>query len=76
MTPKSFDPTTSREMVGDDRARVIEAKARADADAGRYEPPEASGSTYWARCQDEFATFVYIDQHRRRAARNARKALT
>jgi hypothetical protein len=32
MTPKSFDIDTCKEVVGDGRMRVIEAKARQDAD--------------------------------------------
>lgn len=74
MTPGSFDHATSREMVGDERSRTIEAKARADADAGHFEPPADSASTsYWGQAQDEFARRVYIQQHERRTARNLRK---
>lgn len=74
MTPGSFDPVTSREMVGDQRSRSIEAKARADADAGRFDPPAYSeNASYWGQAQDEFARRVYIQQHERRTARNLRK---
>ena len=34
ITPKSFDIDTAKEMLADARMRVIEANARADADAG------------------------------------------
>jgi hypothetical protein len=75
MTPRSFDPQTSREMVGDERARTIEAKARQDADSGIYSPPEPSGFvTYWGQAQDEFARAVYAAQWGKRKARNERKA--
>lgn len=74
MTPGSFDPTTCREMVGDERARVIEAQARADADANTYAPPTSGEKlSYWAECQLEFQRRVYINQHQRRLERNARK---
>lgn len=47
MTQRSFDPDTSREMVGDERAREIESKARVDADAGEgaYDPPNRYSPT-------------------------------
>ena len=61
-------------MVGDERARIIEAKARADADTGTYAPPEGDSKTYWGQAQDEFARRVYIDQHHKRTERIARKA--
>lgn len=75
MTPKSFDPATSREMVGDERVRTIEARARSDADADIFAPPKPQGTTYWGQCQDEFAHRVYIAQHHKRVARIIRKAI-
>lgn len=75
MKVKSFDPETSREMVGDTRARTIEEKARKDADNGVWSPPEPSGFvTYWGQAQDAFATSVYTSQWNKRKARNDRKA--
>jgi hypothetical protein len=75
MTPKSFDAETSREMTGDTRARSIEAKARADADAGRFDPPTVGEfKTYWGQCQETFALVVYESQHKKRLERIARKA--
>jgi len=73
MTPKSFDHATSRYMVGDDRARVIESKARADADLDKHDPPQSEAVSYWARTQESFATVVYLDQFRRRRDRIERK---
>jgi hypothetical protein len=77
MIPRSFDAVTAREAVGDERARVIEAKARADADKGRegYKPPvyDESGS-YWSACQGEFERAVYRAQFSKRLARNERRA--
>lgn len=76
MTPKSFDAETSREMVGDERARTIETKARADADAGVYDPPAAAEAlSFWGQYQEEFARVVYSAQYKKRIDRNARKAL-
>jgi hypothetical protein len=39
MTPQSFDIDTAKEIVGDTRMRVIEAKARQDADSGIMDKP-------------------------------------
>jgi hypothetical protein len=75
MTPGSFDAETSREMVGDERARKLEEKARTDADDKRYDPPLGIvGSTYWSNCMTEFARVTYITQWRKRTERNQRKA--
>lgn len=77
MIARSFDAATSREMVGDERARAIEEKARADADLGldAYEPPAPqSKGTYWGNRQDDFAHQTYTAQFTRRLERNARKA--
>jgi hypothetical protein len=79
MKPQSFDPATSREMVGDDRARVIERLAREHADIGEdaYAPPRgtAAPSSPWAAYQEEFEAVVYREQFGRRLARNARKGV-
>ena len=77
MKPGSFDPATAREVVGDTEARKIEAKARAAADAGRFDKPDERGApddsyqwlVYLAMC-----AVVYRTQHTKRTARNKRKA--
>lgn len=75
MTPKSFDPETARHMVGDERARNIEARARADADNGKPEVLEQLNPlTYWAQVQHAFERVVYDTQYQRRVQRNQRKA--
>ena len=74
MTPGSFDATTAREVVGDSHARVIEAKARADADAGAFDPPARADGTYMARWQAEMRRAVYLAQYSKRKARNERVA--
>jgi hypothetical protein len=75
MTPRSFDAETSREVTGDERSRGIEAKARADADLGVFDPPKVGEfKTYWGQCQESFALVVYESQYAKRIARNARKA--
>jgi hypothetical protein len=63
--PGSFERETSRGMVGHERAEQIEAKARADAQAGNYAPPpfEPEGASYWACRQAEFARCVYDFQY-------------
>lgn len=72
MTPGSFDPVTARAVVGDEEARAIEAKARADANAGAYSPPPVSGATYWAKVQAEMRVVVYREQFKKRTDRNQR----
>jgi len=79
MMPGSFDPVTSRQVIGDDLARVIEAKARSDADAENYDAIywEATGltATYWDAAMCEMMRVVYHAQYAKRVARNKRKAL-
>ncbi len=77
LNPKSFDPETSREVIGDERARAIEAKARADADKGVEAfapPPYTETRTYWGGCREEFARRVYLAQFTKRLQRNERKS--
>lgn len=74
MKPGSFDPTSAREVTGDDVARTIEAKARKDADAQTFDPPELDGVTYWDKVQQEMQTVIYREQYTKRLARNARKS--
>ena len=76
MTPRSFDVQTCREMLADQVARTIEAKARHDADYGEvaYSPPYADEpGTYWSVCQQVFAAIVYHEQFHKRLERNKRK---
>lgn len=74
MKPGSFDPATCRELVGDERARSIEAKARADADAGILQGP-SSGGSYWDEVKHWAEYTTYLTQHKKRTERNARKAV-
>lgn len=70
MKPGSFDPETSREMVGHDRALVIEKKAREDAESGTYDPPpKTQAKTYWDECQNSFELVVYYAQYVKRLAK-------
>ena len=73
--PLSFDHETAREMTGDGQARTLEAKARADADAGTFDYRSAGlGGTYWAQVQESMHLKVYLEQFNKRKARNERKA--
>ena len=74
ITPFSFDPRTSREVVGHEFALVIEAKARTDADADNFCPPEEGGASYWDRSKNHMRVVVYLEQYRKRLNRNLRKA--
>ena len=74
MTPGSFDAVTAREIVGDSSARVIEEKARKDADTKSYDPPPANTKTYWDSVQAAVKKIVYDEQYDKRVARNERKA--
>lgn len=75
VTPQSFDADTARTVVGDAHARQIEAKARKDADAGVFDPPDALLTvSYWGQVQDAMRLVVYREQFTKRTARNQRKA--
>ena len=73
MTPLSFDSTTAREIVGDVLARVIEAKARLDADSECFDAPLVYGATYWTTVQSAMRVVIYREQYTKRMARNERK---
>jgi hypothetical protein len=73
MKPLSFEVETAREVTGDAMAREIETKARADADAQTFAPPEVGGSTYWSQVRAEMQVVVYREQYTKRMARNERK---
>lgn len=71
MTPKSFDIDTCKEVVGDERMRVIEAKARQDADNGilqKFQPAE----TYWLDVKSIMEHVIYTTAHKKRMERVAR----
>ena len=71
MTPKSFDIDTAKEIIGDDRMRVIESKARQDADNGileKFQPAEA----YWDMVRSVMEYVIYTTAHKKRIERVAR----
>jgi hypothetical protein len=71
MTPNSFDIDTCKEVVGDGRMRVIEAKARQDADNGileKFQPAEA----YWDMVRSVMEYVIYTTAHKKRMERVAR----
>ena len=70
MTPKSFDIDTAKEIVGDARMRVIEAKARQDADNGIMDaPPAKVDGTYWEGVDSYMEYVVYTTAHHKRLER-------
>jgi hypothetical protein len=69
MTPQSFDIDTAKEIVGDARMRVIEAKARQDADNGVMDAPAITRGTYWDLVESIMETTVYITAHEKRMER-------
>ena len=82
MTPGSFDVSTAREMVGDDRARELEAKASAAADSGVsfFQSYFGAGIAlspdggYQHRMRASFEQIVFKTAHEKRAARIQRMA--
>ena len=74
MTPGAFDPETAREVIGDERARDIEAKARKDADSSTFDPPSTSVDIYWSSVQKEMESVLYCQQYVKRHFRNQRKS--
>ena len=76
MTPLSFDLTTARAIVGDTESRVIEDKARKDADRQAFEPlePVFNGGGYWSGVQESMRMVVYREQYTKRLERNRRKS--
>jgi hypothetical protein len=70
ITPKSFDIDTAKEMLGDARMRVVEAKARADADAGISDSPKRdNNASYWDRVMCDMEFVVYTTTHHKRLER-------
>lgn len=75
MTPGSFDPDTCRSVVGDARARDLEADARATAESGApLVRPPSSATSYWGAVQEEMEWRVRVQAHAKRTERIARKA--
>ncbi len=76
MTPHSFDLTTAKEFVGDARVRVIEGKARADAELGThaYAPPDKNAHDYLGQVREDMESTVYLHAFKKRLDRIARKA--
>jgi hypothetical protein len=72
MTPQSFDIDTCKEVVGDARMRVIEAKARQDADSGIMDKPARAQGTYWDVVRSDMEYIVYITAHHKRLERQQR----
>jgi hypothetical protein len=69
MTPQSFDIDTAKEIVGDARMRVIEAKARQDADSGIMDKPARAEGTYWDVIRSDMEYIVYTTAHHKRLER-------
>jgi len=69
MTPRSFDIDTCKEVVGDARMRVIEAKARQDADNGVMDAPAMAKGTFWDRAYSYMEYVVYVTAYEKRLAR-------
>ena len=63
-----------RQFVGDDRARVIEAKARADAERGDFCPPQREARTYQADLLLSAEYSTYAQAFHKRTERIKRKS--
>jgi hypothetical protein len=71
MTPKSHDIDTAKDIVGDARMRVIEAKARQDADNGVRDGMAHVKTEvgYWDRVVQSMELVVYDATYRKRLER-------
>jgi hypothetical protein len=71
MTPKSYDIDTAKEIVGDARMRVIEAKARQDAENGVMDGMAnvETEVSYWDRVVQSMELVVYDAAYRKRLER-------
>jgi hypothetical protein len=71
VTPKSFDIDTAKEMVGDACMRVLEAKARQDADNGVMDGMAhiKAKVSYWDRVVQSMELVVYDAAYRKRLER-------
>lgn len=75
MTPASFDQATARAYIGDDYARLLESRARADAEKGSYaQPAPMLPDTYANKLFNSMCAVVYAEQYAKRRARLERKA--
>ncbi len=76
MTPQSFDLNTCKEFIGDARVRVIEGKARADAEHGTqaYSPPAKTSQDYLGQVREDMESVVYFNAFKKRTERMARMA--
>lgn len=76
MTPCSFDLITCKEFTGDARVRVIEAKARSDAERGTdaYSPPAKTAQDYLGQVREDMESVVYFNAFKKRTERMARMA--
>lgn len=72
MTPNSFDIDTCKEVIGDGRMRVIEAKARQDADNGILQKFQPAKDTYWVDVKSIMEYVIYTTAHMKRMERVAR----
>lgn len=72
MTPKSFDIDTAKHIVGDARMRVIETKARNDADTGKHDAPQRDAGGYWDRVRSDMEYIIYTTTHQKRLERMER----
>ena len=72
MTPNSFDIDTCKEVVGDERMRTIEAKARQDADNGIMEKFQPTKGSYWIDVKLIMEYVIYTTAHKKRMERVAR----
>ena len=71
MIAKSYDIDTAKEIVGDARMRVIEAKARQDADNGVRDGMAHMETEvgYWDRVVQSMELVVYDAAYRKRLER-------
>jgi hypothetical protein len=69
MTPQSFDIDTCKEVLGDARMRVIEAKARHDADNGVMDTPVRAEGSYWDVVRSDMEYVMYVTAHHKRLER-------
>jgi hypothetical protein len=72
MTPNSFDIDTCKEVIGDERMRVIEAKARQDADNDIMEKFQPTKGSYWIDVKSIMEYVIYTTAHKKRMERVAR----
>lgn len=74
MTPNSFDLENCKEMIGDERLRQVEAKARADAETGIYAPFPHVFVTYMGKVKEDMEDIVYAAAYKKRLERLERQS--